>query len=667
MPSCTPCAHLIVSSFLLALLALAPARLVAAAPLRMLVLANSAMPLAEIKDAQVQGGLLKDIGELIAREADMPLNLTVMPRNRIAETLERRQADIYCDTLPEWLPATLKDLHWSAPVSWNPQYLVSAAPRRAPERWSQLKGSTVVTLLGYEYPKPAELARGFAEGQWQRSDAISEELLLRRLQLGRGGLRHRRRAGAELRTRASMSASPSSPNRPAASWSRVPASRWRRCCGPSSASRTKASCNACRCATVPIIDPSIYPFISFLEHMAKFLLAWELGDGLGHAARIKPLAQALLDRGHGCTLMLRDLVQPAQILSGLDAPRLQAPTWQHQTMGLPQPLASPPEILLSQGYLLAAHLKALAEGWLAAFQLQGTEAVIADYAPTAVLAARIAGLPCATIGIGFCIPPDVQPLPSFRPDLAIPQARLIDGERTVLANVNAVLAAHGKPPMARLHEIYAGQQPMLCTWPELDHYRRGDTGQAWYGPNFLAEVGGEVPPWPDGAGPRVFAYLKGGHPEHGAWLQALVDKGCRVICYLPEVAAGKPAPVRSPRLHYAARPVSLGAVLPDCDLLVCHAGEATLTQGLLAGVPLLLLPMQAEQALLARVAAANTGAALNAAELPRPAPMAAALGRLLDDPAMRQQARAFAARYRGFSHEEQTRRMADQFEALLGP
>lgn len=402
--------------------------------------------------------------------------------------------------------------------------------------------------------------------------------------------------------------------------------------------------------------------------MAKFLMGWELGDGLGHAARIKPLAQELQRRGHETLLVLRDLVQPAEILQDLKGtPRLQAPHWQHQTRGLPQPLASLPEILLSQGWLLAAHARALVEGWLAAIRLSGSQVLVADYAPSAVLAARIAGIPCATMGIGFYMPPDTTPLPSIRPELNIPTQRLLDTERLVLANANAVLAAHGKPPLARLHELYTGDRPLLCTWPELDHYGRPESAaQGWFGPTFLADADkGERPAWPAGTGPRVFAYLKSGHPDHAAWLQALVDKGCRVICYLPEVAAGKPPPLRSPLLHYAARPVSLGAVLPDSDLIVCHAGEATLAQGLLAGVPLLLLPMQAEQAVMARVAAARTGAAINAAELPRPLPMAATLGRLLDDGRMRENAAAFAARYRGFSHAGQTTRMVDEFEALL--
>jgi hypothetical protein len=291
-----------------------------------------------------------------------------------------------------------------------------------------------------------------------------------------------------------------------------------------------------------------------------------------------------------------------------------------------------------------------------------------------VLAARIAGLPCATIGIGFYMPPAVQPMPAFRDWEPVLPARVAHAEAQVLANVNSVLAAHGKAPMQALWQLYSGDRPLLCTWPEVDHYGRQKVSvkhtadqATWWGPTFLPSTGqqsADMPGWPAGDGPRVFAYLKEGHPDHAAWLQALVDKGCRVLCYMPEVAAGKPLPLRSAAIHYAMRPVDLGALMPDCELLVCHAGEATLSQGLLAGVPVLLLPMQPEQFLMAR-GVGRTGAGINAAEYPRPTPMAELLAKLLDAPQMRDNALAFAARYRHFSHAEQTRQLADQFEALL--
>ena len=408
---------------------------------------------------------------------------------------------------------------------------------------------------------------------------------------------------------------------------------------------------------------------------ATFVFAWEFGGGLGHAARIKPLAQELLRRGHRVRLILRDLAGVAEVLKDLSVPKLQAPVFQLQTMGLLQPQVSLAEILLGNGYLQAGHLGAQIDGWLSAFECCGATAVIADYAPSAVLAARIAGLPSATVGIGFYMPPEIKPIPTFRDWEPIPPARIAHAEAQVLTSVNQVLAAHGCEPIDALWRLYSGDRPLLCTWPEFDHYSRQslpDNPKAdltWWGPNFLPSTGqGSAdanPAWPEGSGPRVFAYLKAGHPDHALWLQTLVEKGCRVLCYLPEVATGMPQPVRSAAIHYAMRPLNISALMPSCDLIVCHAGEATLTQGLLAGVPLLLLPMQPEQFLMARGVARHTGAAINAAEHPRPTPMKALLAQLLDTPLMRDKAGSFAARYAGFSHADQTRQLTDQFESML--
>jgi len=82
----------------------------------------------------------------------------------------------------------------------------------------------------------------------------------------------------------------------------------------------------------------------------------------------------------------------------------------------------------------------------------------------------------------------------------------------------------------------------------------------------------------------VFAYLKARHAAHGAVLKALVEEGCRVLAYVPEVAAGGRPPLVSERVVYADAPLSLPQSLAEADLCVCHAGEATLAQSLLAEV-----------------------------------------------------------------------------------
>jgi len=101
--------------------------------------------------------------------------------------------------------------------------------------------------------------------------------------------------------------------------------------------------------------------------MAHIHLAWELGGGLGHAGRLKTLAQALQERGHRVSLSLRDLGHTQRLLEPLQAAKFQAPVWLHRTGGMPPNQASLAEILIPAGYVDAGSLAGLAEGWRAMF------------------------------------------------------------------------------------------------------------------------------------------------------------------------------------------------------------------------------------------------------------------------------------------------------------
>jgi hypothetical protein len=310
-------------------------------------------------------------------------------------------------------------------------------------------------------------------------------------------------------------------------------------------------------------------------------------------------------------------------------------------------------------------MQGLVGGWRDMLQMLSPDLLVCDYAPTAVLAARTLGLRSASLGIGFYMPPRHQALPSLRDWEALPAQRLVSAEARLLGTANAVLASHGAPALSWASDLLLGDAPLLCTWPELDHYGRDElpAGQRWFGPSFLPQTG-EAPHWPAGVGRKVFAYLKTDHPDHAALLQALVEEGCRTLCYLPEVAGGKPPPVQSALIHYAAGPVSLGETFADCDLCICHGGEATLVQALLAAVPVLLLPMQAEQFLISR-RVAQTGAGVNAAMLRRPVAWRGLLRGLLDGARYREAAARFAQRYTGFTQDRLVSDLVQAFEQQL--
>lgn len=399
--------------------------------------------------------------------------------------------------------------------------------------------------------------------------------------------------------------------------------------------------------------------------MANVLLGWEMGAGLGHAGRLKPLAVELERRGHRPSMALRDLVHPRKLLADLSCPRLQTPAWIHRMVGAPQVPASLAEILMGYVYMDANSLEALVLGWRDLMRVTAADLVVTDYAPTATVAARMMGIPVVAVGPGFWIPPADAPLPDIRDWAPAPAKRLQESEATVLRTVNEVLRRHQAPPFERACDLFRGDRALLCAWPEFDHYQRKHlaAGERWYGPNYLPGSGVE-PDFPPGDGPRAFAYIKSGFTEHPAVLEALAAAGCRTLCYLPDVATGKPPPVRHPSIRYARGPVDLAKAFDGAALCVCHAGGATMVQALLAGVPCMLLPTQNEQFLIAR-SVERTGACINAGARPAPVDFRAIAGELVADGPARAAARAFAMAHRDFSHEQQTRDLVDAIEEVI--
>ncbi len=397
--------------------------------------------------------------------------------------------------------------------------------------------------------------------------------------------------------------------------------------------------------------------------MAHIHLAWELGGGLGHAGRLKMLARVLLARGHRVTMSLRDLGRTERVLADLPVPRFQAPLWLHRTEGLPPHQASLAEVLLPAGYLEVPGLAGLVGGWRALFGHIAPHLVVADYAPTALLAARSLGIRSCAVGIGFTLPPPDRPLPCLRDWETVTPQRLASAEEQVLNAANTVLELHGAPPLPNAARLLLGDAALLSTWPEFDHYGRTAHAATWYGPVYMA-LGGAAPAWPAGQGPRVFAYLKHGHPAHAAVLRALADEGCRVLCYLPEVAGCRAVPVDSPLIRYAPQPVALDAALAAADLCVSHAGEAMLAQALEAGVPVLMLPMQLEQFLAARRVEA-WGGGVSAARMQPDGDWRTVVRTLLDDGRYRAAAAAFAQQRAGQTVLQRAQATVDAFERQL--
>jgi UDP:flavonoid glycosyltransferase YjiC (YdhE family) len=206
-------------------------------------------------------------------------------------------------------------------------------------------------------------------------------------------------------------------------------------------------------------------------------------------------------------------------------------------------------------------------------------------------------------------------------------------------------------------------ETFLETFAELDHYAGRPAGTRYDGP--LHSPGGLAPQWPAGEGPRVFAYLKH-FLALPAVLTALAGRGCRTIVFADAIPPDVRRRFESPSMRFEARRLDLARVGRECDLAVHNANHGTMCQLLLAGKPMLHVPITLEQTVLAR-AVCRVGAAEAASA--RDADVAA-VGRTVDsllaEPRYAAAAKRFAEKYAAFDPSEQVRRMVGRVEELLG-
>jgi UDP:flavonoid glycosyltransferase YjiC (YdhE family) len=239
--------------------------------------------------------------------------------------------------------------------------------------------------------------------------------------------------------------------------------------------------------------------------MARVLYAWELGGNSGHLIGFAPIAAELERQGHKILHVVRDLRAAVRHFGPGKALLAQAPHAPRIARTNIQP-ASYAEMLAMLGYADATTLAGMVHGWLDLIRLFRPKVVVADYAPTAGLAARIAHIPCVRLDLGFMRPPRREPMPSMLPWAAIPKERLARSEGQVLKRVNAVMRAFGARPLEMLADMLDAQEQFLLTFPELDHYE--DRGDERYDGPLYADSIGEARDWPEGDRPRVLAYLR---------------------------------------------------------------------------------------------------------------------------------------------------------------
>jgi hypothetical protein len=393
--------------------------------------------------------------------------------------------------------------------------------------------------------------------------------------------------------------------------------------------------------------------------MARIAFAWEMGGELGHVVACSGLARALATRGHTIAMVLRELRGLSFIPETRAYDIFQAPRSVREAVGAGVPVSFA-DILLGCGYANPEELAALLGGWRSVFSEWKPDLLIADFAPTALLAARSLGLARASFGNGFFTPPRLSPIPPFRVDVPPDAARVGQAEARALEAVNRALAILHEPPLARLADVFATDEDFLCTFPELDHYGTRPHSGYW-GPRLRFDLGAETP-WPQGPGRKLFVYVKRFLPQLDALLAHLAASPYRILAFIPDLDEARRARLRSRMRVVSERPVRLDAVIRQCDLMICHGGEIA-TGALMHGVPQLLFPSHYEQYLTAR-RLEQVGSGRWLSHQATGEDIAATIDAMLPDPRYALRAKEFAARYPAFSPAEQRRRIVLRIEEL---
>jgi MGT family glycosyltransferase len=363
------------------------------------------------------------------------------------------------------------------------------------------------------------------------------------------------------------------------------------------------------------------------------ILLGAFGDP-GHAFPTIALARGLLARGHDVTMQTWERWRAPIEAEGLSFAT--APEYQAFPNG-PEPL---------DFYEAVVH--ATRDTLPLVRDLQ-PEVVVADILTLApALAAELHGIPYATlIPHVDPQPPDGAPIYSIGarlPRTAVGRAFWRRASRPVenglergRNELNDVRERLGLPPLAHVHNGTSRELALIATFPQLEYPRREPRPNAhivgpllWEPPTGAVEL-------PTGEDPLVLiAPSTAQDAEHHlleAALRGLADAPVRVIATWNRRLPSKPLPV--PANTRLVEWISYARTMPQCDVVVCHAGHGTLVRALASGCAVVACPVAGDMSEnAARVEWAGAGV-----RVPRrfiaPRPLRLAVERALGDRSIR--------------------------------
>jgi UDP:flavonoid glycosyltransferase YjiC (YdhE family) len=397
--------------------------------------------------------------------------------------------------------------------------------------------------------------------------------------------------------------------------------------------------------------------------MARYLIGWEFGAGLGHVSPIAEFARRLGERGHEVHAVSADAYASATAFGNFRIPVYALPEVRKPRKPF-RSTRSLAEVLYNLGYHSSTALAVRLAAWRDLIDAIRPDVLIVNYAPTAILAARDRPVRVLQFGTGFAMPPAEVPVPGFSLLGSVSEKRLQASEAGVLGKINRALKRVGMPEISDFKETFTADRDVLVTLRELDHYPERLDGD--YAGPLVSATFDDAPTWPHGRDdmPRIFCYLKAGHRGFARMVESIAALDARVLIYAAGLDAARRRDLSTDRLCLASRPVDLKQACGDSDVVVCHGGHGTVAMAMLSDARLLLLPEKshAEQWMNAK-----NVARLGAGEVVAPAMRREDIRNAVDRVMARSNrpgAETFRLRYRDFDSDSAWRALMGAAEEL---
>jgi hypothetical protein len=228
--------------------------------------------------------------------------------------------------------------------------------------------------------------------------------------------------------------------------------------------------------------------------------------------------------------------------------------------------------------------------------------IILDFSPCAGLAFKDCGVPIFCVSNGFGSPPDTEQWPAFPTQEKFPTERLRLSEAAALSAANGACTKLAVKGIKHLGELYPNDRTFIASLPELDHYARSN---GRYVGSLAMTNKGIAPNWPANPGenefapPKVFAYLKSNYKGLDTVLNGLCTLPIQTVAYIPGLSGADQKKWNSANLWISTEPLHVEQTLEEASIVLCHGGGGLVQPSLLRGCPLILLPMQMEQSMMA--------------------------------------------------------------------